>query len=136
MRRHSAGDLITTCPGCCCRVGRRLMRALLHNEVGLVSHRRAWAGPNKPHPSLLALYRLPHRVQNWDGALVQVQPPACSVPEAQNQMLHRVQTWDGLAHVWPPFSSKKKQKKKEKKQRSSLCLEAGADVSEARLLCA
>ena len=61
-----------TSPSLCCRVGRRLMRALLHNEVGLVSHRRAWAASRQPHPSLLALYRLPHRIQNWDGALVQV----------------------------------------------------------------
>ena len=72
MHGTSADSLIVPSPSCSCRVGRRLMRALLHNEVGLVSHRRAWATPNKPHPSLLALYRLPHRVQNWDGALVQV----------------------------------------------------------------
>ena len=48
------------------------MRALLHNEVGLVAHRRAWASPGQPQASLLALYRTPHHVQNWDSALLQV----------------------------------------------------------------
>lgn len=54
------------------RVGRRLLRSLLHNEVGLVGHRRAWAAHQLPNAALLALYKKPHRVYDWDRILVQV----------------------------------------------------------------
>ena len=61
-------------------MGRRLLRSLLHNEVGLVGHRRAWAVHQLPSQGLLDLYKKPHRVYDWDRILVQVSSLAAICP--------------------------------------------------------
>ena len=72
MTRRLGCPVQGSCSTAMRRVGRRLLRSLLHNEVGLVGHRRAWAHHRPPKASLLDLYRGPHRVHDWDRVLVQV----------------------------------------------------------------
>ncbi|KAK9811616.1 hypothetical protein WJX72_007022 [[Myrmecia] bisecta] len=54
------------------RLGRRILRPLLRSELGEVGNRRAWADVGKLTEGVLALYKAPLHVVNWDTALIEV----------------------------------------------------------------